>query len=167
MASGILCNAFIARGEYATGFAMFGAEPRGAPVTAFVRFDKEPIKQKTQIYHPNCLIIVDSTQAKVSQTYVGLKPGSLLIINAAHPWPQPPHPNVSAMGVVNATQISLEEIGRPITNSCMLGAFAATTGWVDMESVLAALKKYFKGDSSVKNARSAEREAKEVQVSKW
>ena len=109
---------------------MFGTERRGAPVTAFVRVGDVKIKEKTQIYFPDCLIVTDPLLAKSTAIYSGLKPGSILVVNSSEPPGEIRHQNARVTGVVNATQIALEEIGRPITNSCMLGAFARTTGWL-------------------------------------
>jgi len=38
-ATRILANAFVKQGKYGSSFPMFGFERRGAPVTAFMRFD--------------------------------------------------------------------------------------------------------------------------------
>lgn len=69
------------------------------------------------------------------------------------------------MGVVNATRIALEEIGGPITNTTMLGAFAATTKWVGLDAILKAIGQYFSGDILEGNLKSAERGYKEVILS--
>jgi pyruvate ferredoxin oxidoreductase gamma subunit len=69
--------------------------------------------------------------------------------------------------VVNATGIAVQEIGRDIPNTCLLGAFAAATGWLKLESILACLKDYLSGDMLQRNLKSAERGYKEVEVIKW
>jgi Pyruvate/2-oxoacid:ferredoxin oxidoreductase gamma subunit len=70
-------------------------------------------------------------------------------------------------GVVNATQIAVEEIGRDIPNTCLLGAFAAATQWLKVESILACLKDYLSGDILQRNVRSCERGFREVKILKW
>ena len=75
--------------------------------------------------------------------------------------------NLRLAGVVNATQIAVEEIGWDVPNTCLLGAFAATTGWVNLKSILSILAEYFSGDVLERNIRSAQRGFNEVRKSKW
>jgi Pyruvate/2-oxoacid:ferredoxin oxidoreductase gamma subunit len=55
------------------------------------------------------------------------------------------------LGVIDATALALEEIGRAIVNTCMLGVLARVTGWVRLESVLASLDMNFEGSLLTKN----------------
>ena len=64
MASKILATAFVKTKKYGASFPMFGFERRGAPVTAFGRFSKKPIREKTQIYNPDILMVLDPSQKK-------------------------------------------------------------------------------------------------------
>ena len=75
--------------------------------------------------------------------------------------------NLALVGSVNATQIAVEEIGRDIPNTCLIGALAATTGWLKLESVIKGLGEYLDGDILRKNIRNAERGYKEVEVQRW
>ena len=68
------------------------------------------------------------------------------------------------MGTVNATQIGLEEVGMAVTNTCMLGAFARTTEWVSLDSLLTSLSEYFSGALLKKNLRCVERGYHETAV---
>ena len=164
MAAEMLVSAFYLEGKVASAFPMFGFERRGAPVSAFVRFDDKPIREKTKIYSPDCLIVLDPPQVKSPLIYTGLKADGVLVAN----YPRLPEGkisgNVKRLGAVNATQIALEEIGIPAFNSCMMGAFAATTKWVKLEFILSALEKYFRGEMLKKNLRSTERGFHEVKV---
>jgi Pyruvate/2-oxoacid:ferredoxin oxidoreductase gamma subunit len=99
--------------------------------------------------------------------FSGLKPGGILILNSPQPLENQPNENLKLAGVVNATQIAVEEIGRDVPNTCLLGAFAATTGWVGLKSILSSLGEYFSGDLLQRNIRSAERGFSEVKVSRW
>ena len=160
----MLVEAFYTEGKHASAFPMFGFERRGAPVSAFVRLDDKPIREKTQIYAPDCLIILDPTQAKSPMVYLGLKPQGVVVANLPQTPEEKPSESVKLLGTVNAAQIALEEIGIPAFNSCMLGAFAATTQWVKLDSILSTLEKHFKGEILKKNLRSAERGFHEAKV---
>jgi pyruvate ferredoxin oxidoreductase gamma subunit len=65
---------------------------------------------------------------------------------------------------VDATKIAIEEIGIPAINTCILGAFAATTNWIQLQTLQSILNDYFKGKILDRNLRSAERGYNETQV---
>ncbi|MFH1091445.1 MAG: 2-oxoacid:acceptor oxidoreductase family protein [Pseudomonadota bacterium] len=157
MAATILVKAFIQEGKYAAGFPFFGAERRGAPVTAFVRCDQKRIREKTQVYRPDCLVVLEPRQLLEAQTFQGLKPQGILVANSARKDEFPPQENLKLAGLVDAFQIAMEELGFPAPNTCMLGAFAAATGWVGLDSILAALDENFTGVQLTKNIKSVKR----------
>ena len=166
-AARILANAFVLEGKYGSSFPMFGFERRGAPVTAFLRFDDHPIKEKTQIYNPDCLVVLDSSLKNSSFVYEGLKPDGILILNGTEPVKERPHASIQLTGLVDAEMVAREEIGIPSPNTCMIGAFAAATGWVALESVIASLAHYFSGDILEGNIRSTQRGFREIEVIHW
>ncbi len=59
LAATILASAFANEGKYIASFPMYGFERRGMPVVAFTRADDHPILEKTQIYTPDCLMVID------------------------------------------------------------------------------------------------------------
>jgi 2-oxoacid:acceptor oxidoreductase gamma subunit (pyruvate/2-ketoisovalerate family) len=125
MASDMLASAFVKEGKYAASFPMFGFERRGMPVSAFLRFDDKPIREKTQIYAPDCLIIVDPGLWQQPMTHAGLKDGGIMVLNYSTPIKEPPNDKVGILARIDATGIALQEVGAAITNTCMMGAFAA------------------------------------------
>ncbi|MFQ6116716.1 MAG: 2-oxoacid:acceptor oxidoreductase family protein [Candidatus Bipolaricaulia bacterium] len=153
MASEILATACVLEGGYVSAFPMFGAERRGAPVTAFLRFDEQPVRRTTQIYQPDCLMILDPSQLGPA-AFDGIKPKGTLILNTSGSITEKPHAHVEIVGFVDAVAIALEEIGRPIVNTPMLGAFARTTGWVALDSILSSLAEFFSGDLLERNRNS-------------
>jgi 2-oxoacid:acceptor oxidoreductase gamma subunit (pyruvate/2-ketoisovalerate family) len=146
---------------------MYGFERRGAPVVAFTRFDDKPIMEKTQIYNPDCLVVIDPGLLKLPTLFTGLNPNGILILNSSKVFDKQPNENLKLAGLVNATQIAVEEVGRDVPNTCLLGAFAAVTGWVGLKSVMASVGEYFSGDVLKKNLRCVERGYNEVKVTKW
>jgi 2-oxoacid:acceptor oxidoreductase gamma subunit (pyruvate/2-ketoisovalerate family) len=160
----MLAAAFVREGKYATAFPMFGGERRGAPVSVFVRYDDKPIRLRSQIYYPDCCIITDPLLALTPNALKGLKPGGVVVMNQPHPSVEKPHENTDVLAVVDATGIALEEVGRPITNTVMLGAFVRATGSVALESVLETFKQYFKQKLLESNIRCARRGMEETKV---
>jgi pyruvate ferredoxin oxidoreductase gamma subunit len=166
-AGDMIVIAAVMGGDFGSSFPLYGDARRGAPVVAFVALDDKRIRLKTQVYTPDCLIVLDSRQKDWPETYKGLKSGGMLVVNHTDTIEEQPHPNIVKAGAVDATQIALEEIGIPAFNTCMLGAFAATTEWIEFQSILGALEKTFSGEILKKNIRSAERGYKEVKESSW
>ena len=167
MAGKMLASAAAAEGKYVASFPMYGFERRGMPVVAFTRVSEEPIREKTQIYTPDCLMVVDPTLLHIKNLFDGLKDGGILILNSATALEKQPSPNLKKAGIIDATQVALEEIGRDIPNTCLLGALAKVTGWIKLDSVLAGLENYLGGDMLKRNIRNAERGYQEVEVFTW
>ncbi len=151
----MLTTSFVLEGKHSTSFPMFGSERRGGPVTAFARFDEEPILEKTYVYEPDCLIIFDHAFMKSANIFKGLKSDAVILTNSRLPVHDRPNSHVRLMGFVDADKIAVEEIGRPIPNTCLLGAFAAATGWLKLETVLLCLDEYFSDERSIANKTCA------------
>ena len=164
VASRVLANAFVREGKFGSAFPMFGFERRGVPVTAYGRYDDKPILEKTQIYEPHCLIILDPSQSETPGVYEGLRKGGVLILNSPKELTAKPHENLAVAGLANADKIAMEEIGMAAPNICMLGVLAAATGWIKLESILAGLEDYFEDKKLEGNRRCAERGFKETNI---
>lgn len=167
MAAQILGAAFVSEGKYATSFPLFGVERRGAPVASFLRFDDMPIREKSKIYFPDCLVVFDSSQIGASDTFNGVKQGSTLLVNMSEPIQEKPHKNFGTIATVNASKIALEEIGIPASNTCMLGAFVCVTGWIALDHVISVLSDFFSGERLEKNIASCVRGFRETKTTKW
>lgn len=163
LASEIFVGALIKEGKYATCFPFFGFERRGAPVIGFIRFDEKPIRQKDQIYHPDCVISFDGTLFKSVNIYQGIRENSIAILNESRDISELSIPSeVKKIGLVDATRISLEIAGTFIPNSAMLGALCRTTGWVDLSSLLKSIKETLPGKILQRNIRMVERAFEET-----
>jgi len=163
----MLASALVKEGKYATCFPMFGGERRGAPVNVFVRFDDKPIRLRSQIYYPDCCIITDPLYARSPDALKGLKPGGIVIMNLPRMLEEKPHENTGVLAVVDATGIALEEIGRPITNTVILGALIQSTGWVKLEYILEAFKGYFSDKILESNTVCVKRGIEETKVIRY
>jgi 2-oxoacid:acceptor oxidoreductase gamma subunit (pyruvate/2-ketoisovalerate family) len=162
--SRILTTAFVREGKWACGFPVFGFERRGAPLAAFVRVDDRIIREKTKIYCPDCVIVIDPSLLHTENVFQGIKKGSIAVANAPASIEERGDENLGKIGSVDATAIAVEEIGTSITNTCMLGAFARTTGWIELDAVLAALAEYFSGDKLERNLKAVRRGYEETHL---
>lgn len=153
-AAELLAVAAFEDGWYTQAFPMFGVERRGAPVFAFARMRKHPIKLRSQIYEPDYVIVQDATLIDVVDVASGTQPDSLIIINSEK---EPGQFNLNAecrVVTVDATGIAMDIIGRPIANTTLLGAFAGLSGEIDVECIKNAVSARFPGKIGETNAEA-------------
>jgi pyruvate ferredoxin oxidoreductase gamma subunit len=143
MAAQSLASAAFHEGNYAVAFPYFGAERRGAPVLAFTRFDPQKVRIKTQIYNPDFVVVLDDKLIETVNVVEGLKPGGMAILNSRL---KPEEIDLTAevkTATVDATSIALDVLGSAITNSAVLGAFAAATKLVSIDSIEKGIREVF------------------------
>jgi len=144
IASKVLASALFLEGKAVQSFPAFGVERRGAPVTAFLRFAEGAIQLRCEVTAPDDVIVLDPTLLKAIDVTQGLKPGGSILINTDRP------PETYAalaknfrVRVVDASAIAgRHELGsktQPIVNTAILGAFAASSGLVKLESVCSSI----------------------------
>ncbi|MDI6856351.1 MAG: 2-oxoacid:acceptor oxidoreductase family protein [Candidatus Thermoplasmatota archaeon] len=145
-AANILADACFREGKHVQSFPYFGVERRGAPVTAYTRIDDKPIRIKSQIYEPDCVVVLDQALFGTTNVTEGLLKGGLLLINtnkSCEELRKSLAQNIR-LAVINATEIALEyNLGTrvaPIVNTAIVGAFAKVSEIVKLESVLEAIK---------------------------
>lgn len=163
----ILAKAAYYCGLYARSFPLYGAERRGAPVTAYLRLDHQPVRLRSLIEEPDMVVVIDSKLAGTPAVLSGLKPDGSLVVNSSNP---PAAISLEApigqVATVNATQIANDILGRPITNTVMLGAFARVYEPITLEAVLSAIKETFGGEAGEINARAAQVAYQQAQVAR-
>ncbi len=80
-ASQIMSVAAFHQGLHSQSFPSFGSERMGAPVKAYVRFDKRDIELREPVMDPDVLIIQDDTLFNAIDVFAGLKPDGKVLIN--------------------------------------------------------------------------------------
>jgi pyruvate ferredoxin oxidoreductase gamma subunit len=161
-ASRIIAIAAYEEGQYSQAIPMYGTERRGAPLTAFVRLDSQRVRERELVHNPDISVVLDPLIAKQQAVVDNLKAGGLVLLNTAD------NPEDVKLGgdfkvaTVDATTIALETLGRPITNTAILGAFAKITGVVKVESIEKAIKKNFPGRLGEMNIAAVKRSYEEV-----
>lgn len=141
-------------GVYSQAFPAFGVERRGAPVQAFVRFSDEKIRLRSQVYEPDYIIVQDSTLIKDVDVFGGMKKGGIAIVNTEKSITAAVPEGVKLIAI-DATKIALEILGVPITNTTLMGAFAAATGEIELPALEKALRARFPGSLGEKNVKAA------------
>jgi 2-oxoacid:acceptor oxidoreductase gamma subunit (pyruvate/2-ketoisovalerate family) len=141
----LLALAAISEGKYAQAFPSFGPERRGAPVTAFARISNEPIRTREQVYKPDVVVVLDPTILKIVDVTAGLKKSGTVILNTSKGEGEirKAFGIKARLALVDATAIAAKHLGRPITNTTMLGALIKATGLVEIDSIKPPLEKRF------------------------
>jgi len=159
-AAELLAKAVFNEGRYVQAFALFGAERRGAPVKAFARINDKEILIRSQIYHPDYVVVLDSGLLGIMDVTEGLKEGGLALINTRKKPEEIQLGTNYRLATVDATSIALElnllVAGLPVVNTAILGAFARATDEVKLESVTYVIKEEWPGKVGEKNAYAAE-----------
>jgi pyruvate ferredoxin oxidoreductase alpha subunit len=160
-AAELLSAAVFAEGQYAQAFPSFGSERTGAPVVSYCRIDDKPIRSREPVMHPDVLIIQDPTLLHQVSLFEGAGENALLLINSAQPVAElgiddfTSRLRPGAVVAVPATDLALQHVGRPVPNAALLGAFAALTDAVTLDSVLTAITSRFAGAVGAGNAAAA------------
>ncbi len=162
----LLSVAAFDEGRHAQAFPSFGSERMGAPVVSFCRIDDQEIRLREPILTPDAVIIQDPTLLHSIDVFSGLNPEGYILINSTRTFQElgiadyakrfPSH-HVCDVG---ATDIAMKHIGRPLPNAALLGAFAAITKTLTIESVGKAIREKFPGPVGEANTAAA-REAYE------
>jgi len=140
-ASIILAEAASYEGLYAQAFPEFGPERRGAPVKAYTKISRTPLRSRSPILNPDVVVVLDSSLSS-SQYLQGLKSDGFIVLNSKlSPREVMEKLGVSRVAVVDATSIALRTIRAPIVNIAMLGALARIVREVSLESIAKATLK--------------------------
>jgi pyruvate ferredoxin oxidoreductase gamma subunit len=160
-AAKILAKAAFEDGKYSQAFPFFGVERRGAPVMAFTRIDDKPIQIRYQVQNPDYVIVLDEGLLDVVDVFSGIKDDGKAIINTNKEEKLKEYSNKEVYSI-DATGIALENLGVPIVNTIMLGAFSKKSGKVSLDSIIKVIKETFPGKLGDKNSKAAEIAYEEV-----
>jgi pyruvate ferredoxin oxidoreductase gamma subunit len=161
-AAELLSVAAFSEGRHAQAFPTFGSERTGAPVVSFCRISDAEIRVREPITEPDALIVQDPTLLHQVDLFAGLKPDGYLLINSVRGFDElglgefVERFRRERLLTVPATDIARERLGRPLPNAALLGGFAAVSGVVSLESVVAAIREKFPGSVGDANAAAAE-----------
>ncbi|MDP6380916.1 MAG: pyruvate ferredoxin oxidoreductase subunit gamma [Phycisphaerae bacterium] len=151
-AAELLAVAAFTDGKISQAFPAFGSERMGAPVQAFCRISDKKIRTRTQIHHPNYVIVQDASLLKDVDVFEGLKADGMAIINTDKTPEELGVPAGVNVKTIAATAIARDVIGRPIPNTVLVGAFAGFTGEITVDAIKESVKHRFAGKVGDLNA---------------
>jgi pyruvate ferredoxin oxidoreductase gamma subunit len=160
-AAELLAEAAFTEGRHAQAFPSFGSERMGAPVMSFCRIDDKPIRTHEPVTEPDALIIQDPTLLHQAELFAGLGREGYVLVNSARSFGELGLDEFAAgfhqdrLLVVPASALAMTHLGRPLPGAPLLGGFAALTGMVGLDSVVAAINGKFSGQVAEGNAEAA------------
>lgn len=167
-ASALLAEAALQEGHCSQSFPYFGPERRGAPVMAYTRLSDRDIRNRSEVYAPDVVVVLDETLLSGGVNAAqGLKPEGWLIVNTKAS-PERVAERLSLknrIATVDATRIAMDELGAPIVNTAILGALVQALGTVKAESVATALASRFGMAQAQRNIKAMQRAMGATQVS--
>ena len=168
-AATLVAGVALEEGKYSQGFPDYGPEREGAPIRGYTRISEGPIRVHSAVYNPDIVVVLDATLLDSVDVTEGLKPGGTVLVNS----PDKPAAIRERLGLkdgqvlytVDASRIAMEEIGRPIPNTPMMGALMKVMPILKLETILSDMEKKFrsKGERIVQgNFRAIRRAFEEV-----
>ncbi len=170
-ASQLLAEIAFEAGKMVQSFPEYGAERQGAPMKAFNRISDKPIRVRCAVQNPDIVIVIDPTLLSSINVLEGTDENTILIANTAAK-PQKIREKLNFKGkkvyTVDATKISLEELGQNRPNTPILGALAHVFDYMTVDDII----KHFEHKMARKlpedlieaNKRAIKRGYEEVQV---
>lgn len=145
-ASKVLAESAISLGKQIQAFPEYGSERQGAPVKAFTRIADQRIMQHNQVTEPDVVLVLDASLLEVVDVTEGLSEEGILIINTQDA-PAEVRKKMGLKGrslyTVDATGISLRNLGKAIPNTPMIGALVGATKMLDPQLVAEDFRKKF------------------------
>ena len=155
----------LAEAAYYAGFKgvtsapAFGAERRGAPITASTRFASEPLRHFSQVDSPDIIVVLDSSLLAAANAVQGLSEEEYVLVNSRLAPEELGLSNGYKVATADADRISeevdLRASGVIMVNTAMLGAIAKATGLISLQDIKKALSNAFPAKAAKKNIEAA------------
>jgi len=131
-------------GMFIQAFPEYGPERTGAPVSAYNRLSPKTIRIHSGIENPDIVVVLDPTLIGKVNVTAGIKEDGKILINTTKSSAE----MRKELGVksnikvytLDAYDISLKTLGRPIPNTPMLGALIKATGILNFENMLVSVR---------------------------
>ncbi|MBS4098172.1 MAG: 2-oxoacid:acceptor oxidoreductase family protein [Sulfuricella sp.] len=163
----ILASAAFQDGRHSQAFPNFGAERRGAPVTAFVRIAEQPFSRRCQVLNPAFLIVQDEALLHIPGVTDGLLAGGGILVNSTSTTELLREQTGLNIVALSANALARKILGRPVPNTALLSAFLSLTGMISIDALVKGLEQRFKGEVLDRNTQLVNEAAQLVQVGLW
>ncbi|MFP4083143.1 MAG: 2-oxoacid:acceptor oxidoreductase family protein [Candidatus Aminicenantes bacterium] len=156
-------------GIHVQAFPEFGAEKRGAPILAFNRISKKPIRSHSHVYYPDIVVVTDPSLLGLINISDGAKEDAFFLMNTTF--------DISlvreklSLGerkiyALDAYDIARDEMGKAIPNVPLVAALVKITQLMDLKKFKERLKislgKKLRPEVVKMNLRTVDRAFEEV-----
>ncbi len=146
-AAKVLADACLSTGKNVQAFPEYGPERAGAPLRAYNRISEKELRVHCPVLRPDIIMVADPTLLDSINVLEGAPDNAVLIVNtgkdAKEIRKKTKAKDSQKVLAIDATNISLETIGRNLPNACMLGALTKVTEIVPMDTLLEDIRGSF------------------------
>ena len=167
VAAYLLADAASRAKRHCQAFPAFGAERRGAPVTAFVRVARRPILRRDAVKSPAFLVVQDATLLHEPDLLAGLRAGGGVLLNTEAAVTDIALPAGVELVTLPASRLAESHLGKRVPNTALLAAFLRLTALLPLSALEAALAARFRGEILERNIRLACAAAEQVGANLW
>jgi pyruvate ferredoxin oxidoreductase gamma subunit len=146
-ASQALALALLRSGRFVQAFPEYGPERRGAPLRAYTRSSRKPIRRHDAIEHPDAVVVLEPSLLAETNVLEGLAKDGVVIVNLDAPAPH--------LGEARVFSVPAERRGTSFPNVTMLGAVAAALGEPPLKAAQDAAVEVLGGKADAAEVRAA------------
>lgn len=157
------------KGIYVQAFPEFGAEKRGAPILAFNRISRKPIRTHSQVYYPDVVVVTDPSLLGQADIAEGAKDDAIFLLNTTFDIPlvrERVKLGTRKIYSLDAYAIARDELGRAIPNVPMVAALVKVLSLMDLdkfrENIKVSLSKKLRAEVVEMNLKTISRAFEEV-----
>jgi pyruvate ferredoxin oxidoreductase gamma subunit len=144
LASRIVSRALFCAGHTVQDSPVYGAERRGAPVVAFVRFGEGPIHERGYVANPELVVVMDESLLGHPDAAImdGLDASSLVLVNSTHSSDvlKRQHQIAGRVLTQDISTLALEILGHHLLSAPIAGFTAKTTALVSWDVLAGAVE---------------------------
>lgn len=133
-----LAQAFFAEGRYVQTFSTYGGARRGTPVTASLRVDRQPIRQRCNITSATAVLCFDDSLLD-DGVFGQTADGAVIVVNSARARDALPAPAGRQVVAVDGLLVAQRNGMGRLVNSALLGAFVAAFGEPGLDTICAVI----------------------------
>ncbi len=167
VAAYLIATAALEDGQFGQAFPSFGAERRGAPVTAFARVAEVPVRRRCQVSAPSFLLVQDEGLLHTADITDGLVPDGAMLVNSSRAGSEFAAARNFNLVTIPATSLANEILGRPVPNTAIVAAFLSLTNLIRADALETALARQFSGEILDRNVRLVREAARLVPAGAW
>jgi pyruvate ferredoxin oxidoreductase gamma subunit len=130
-------------GRYVQAFPEFGAEKRGAPILAFNRISRKPIRTHSQVYYPDIVVVTDPSLLGLVDVSDGAKDDAVYLMNMTFDIAMVRERLTlgdKKIYALDAYTIARDELGRAIPNVPMVAALVKVLELMDLDKLKEKIK---------------------------